>query len=91
MARLPAEKLTATTLARRIGVHPSSVIRWILDGRIPATRFADGPYLIDRADAEAFIAAARVVPYRPHAVPAGSGELSAEHHAAETECQAAGL
>jgi excisionase family DNA binding protein len=44
--------LTTRDVARRLGVHPQTVRRWIASGRLPATRIGKD-YRISRADLDA--------------------------------------
>ncbi len=53
-----SEKLTTPkALARRMGLHPSTVYRWIQTGRLPALRRAGGTgrLLIRESDAAALL------------------------------------
>ena len=48
--RAGKRRLTAAGAARRLGVHKSTVTRWIAAGKLPAERTPDGLYSIRPSD-----------------------------------------
>ncbi|MBV9468251.1 MAG: excisionase family DNA-binding protein, partial [Abitibacteriaceae bacterium] len=44
------ETLTATQIAARIGVSERTALRWIAEGKLPATQLRHGHYLVNSDD-----------------------------------------
>lgn len=56
----PPPSMWPTTLARRLGVHPATVTRWCVSGRIAAWRTPGGRWRIKLATARELLHAAGV-------------------------------
>jgi excisionase family DNA binding protein len=50
--RAGKRRLTAAECARRLGVHKSTVTRWIASGKLPAYRTAGGHHRVRPSDLE---------------------------------------
>ena len=54
MGEIMEPLLTPTQVATWLQVHPHTVYRWILRGRLPAWKLPGGDYRIERAEALKF-------------------------------------
>ena len=66
----PDELISMTEAARLLGVHRTTLVGWLRQGRIPALRYGHhGPYRVRRGDILAFIELSWIAPNAGEAEP----------------------
>lgn len=64
--QLPDDAISTTAAAHLLKVHPSTVVRWVMSGKLPGWK-VEGRFLVSRADVLARVI--RVAPAKPAPPP----------------------